>query len=46
MSNIVTSNIEVPAMEPVMRYHLAPDGEIVKVLPAGYEYTGMYILQD
>ena len=24
---------------------LAPDGEIVKVSEAGYEYTGMFILQ-
>jgi len=27
-----------------MQYVLAPDGEIVKVVHDGYEYTGMYIL--
>ena len=30
----------------VMHYMLAPDGEIVKVTDAGYEYTGMYISPD
>jgi hypothetical protein len=29
-----------------MRYVLAPDGEIVRVLEDGYEYTGMYILRN
>jgi hypothetical protein len=33
-------------MEAVMRYVMAPDGEIVKLLPRGYEYTGMYVLLD
>jgi hypothetical protein len=33
-------------MEPVMRYVLAPNGEIVKLGPRGYEYTGMFILFD
>ena len=33
-------------MEPVMKYVLASDGEIVKLLTRGYEYTGMYILRD
>jgi hypothetical protein len=32
-------------MEPVMRYALTPEGEIVKVLDQGYEYTGMYIMR-
>ena len=36
----------LPAMTPAMYYALAPDGEIVKVLQEGYEYTGMYILRD
>jgi len=33
-------------MTPVMNYALAPDGEIVKVVEEGFEYTGMYILRD
>jgi hypothetical protein len=33
-------------MTPIMNYVLAPDGEIVKVLEDGYEYTGMYILRN
>ncbi len=33
-------------MEPSMRYVVARNGEIVKVVEGGYEYTGMYILQD
>lgn len=33
-------------MESTMRYVLAPNGEIVKLLTQGYEYTGMYILSD
>ncbi len=33
-------------MMPIMQYVLAPDGEIVKVLEDGYEYTGMYILRN
>jgi hypothetical protein len=32
-------------MTPIMHYVLTPDGEIVKVSEAGYEYTGMFILQ-
>jgi hypothetical protein len=31
-------------MEPAMHYALTPDGELVKVLENGYEYTGMFIL--
>jgi hypothetical protein len=33
-------------MSPTMQYALAPDGEIVKVVEDGYEYTGMYILRN
>ncbi len=33
-------------MTPTMQYALAPDGEIVKVVEDGYEYTGMYILRN
>lgn len=36
---------EVPTL-PTMDYVLAPDGEIVKVVEGGYEYTGMFILLD
>ena len=30
-------------MTPLMKYVLAPDGEIVKVREDGYERTGMFI---
>jgi hypothetical protein len=33
-------------MTPIMQYMLAPDGEIVKVVDDGLEYTGMYILRN
>jgi hypothetical protein len=36
----------VNILTPLMRYVLAPDGEIVRVLEDGYEYTGMYILRN
>ena len=36
----------VPNVTPIMQYLLAPDGEIVKVVEEGYEYTGMYILRN
>jgi hypothetical protein len=36
----------VPAVTPTMQYVLAPDGEIVKVLEDGYEYTGMFIMRN
>ena len=36
----------LPTMTQTMQYVLAPDGEIVKVLEDGYEYTGMYILRN
>ena len=29
-----------------MQYVLAPDGEIVKVIDNGLEYTGMYIMRN
>ena len=32
-------------MEQPMRYALTPEGEIVKVLDHGYEYTGMYVMR-
>ena len=34
-----------PVMSPIMKYVLAPDGEIVKVVEGRYEYTGMFILE-
>ena len=33
-------------MEPSMKYVVAQNGEIVKVVEGGYEYTGMYIIKD
>ena len=36
----------VSVMTPSMQYAIAPDGEIVKVLEDGYEFTGMYILRN
>ena len=32
-------------MSPVMKYVLAPNGEIVKVVEGRFEYTGMFILE-
>jgi hypothetical protein len=29
-----------------MEYALAPDGQIVKVVREGYEYTGMFIVDE
>ncbi len=36
----------MPTVTPMMKYLLAPDGEIVKIVEEGYEYTGMYILRN
>ena len=33
-------------MEPSMKYVHAQNSEIVNVVDGGYEYTGIYILQD
>lgn len=35
---------EVCAMEGEQKYEISADGEIVKVLPHGYEHTGMYVV--
>jgi hypothetical protein len=37
-------SLEVCAMESDQKYEISEDGEIVKVLPHGYEHTGMYVV--
>lgn len=38
-------NEVVCAMQPVMSYVVSSEGEIVKVVDQGYEYTGMFVVE-